>query len=635
MANPSFAQDAEKARLDGLSINTNPSYPRPPLASNNSCESSSSKNSAHPLQSPPDHLAAPQPFPPGGISAGQRGVANPTSYSADTSVYSSEDSRRANKQRANAIAWLYDYNGGPEDDDWLHVPGVERDQGIFSKAVGCCSISTRGLFNLGALVVLASGLLMLFAGYPILRHFLVNNLDRKAASFFGLGGTNGSGQVPLLPGLFALIDPDTPAKQHSWKNPVDGTSFHLVFSDEFETEGRTFWPGDDPFWEAVDLHYWVTGDYEWYSPEAINTTDGFLNVWMTEKTTHNLNFQSGMLQSWNKFCFQGGYVETSVILPGSHSDEGFWPAVWMLGNLGRAGYAGTTQGMWPYSYNECDVGTLANQTNPQKTGPNAAINAHGLYSDSVDNKISFLEGQRVSACTCPGEDHPGPRHDVGRSSPEIDVFETQVYNGHGSASQSFQIAPFDANYSWSQNPDVAQIHSPDTSFNTYTGGIYQEAVSAITKVPDTAYMHSGAVPVQMGVKWDPDWKGDGSGSITWFLDGKPSWSVSGNALGPNKFTEIGQRLIPTEPVSIVINLALSDGFQKIHWNQIDFPAVMKLDYIRVYQRDGQEDKITCDPDDHPTAKYIQDHIDVYSNINYTVFPQEKYAWPKNKFLGEC
>lgn len=24
--------------------------------------------------------------------------------------------------------------------------------------------------------------------------------------------------------------------------------------------------GDDPFWEAVDLNYWATGDLEWYDP---------------------------------------------------------------------------------------------------------------------------------------------------------------------------------------------------------------------------------------------------------------------------------------------------------------------------------------------------------------------------------
>lgn len=32
----------------------------------------------------------------------------------------------------------------------------------------------------------------------------------------------------------------------------------LVFSDEFNEEGRSFYPGDDPYWEAVDLHYWGT-----------------------------------------------------------------------------------------------------------------------------------------------------------------------------------------------------------------------------------------------------------------------------------------------------------------------------------------------------------------------------------------
>ncbi len=31
----------------------------------------------------------------------------------------------------------------------------------------------------------------------------------------------------------------------------------LVFSDEFNTDGRTFYPGDDPYWEAENLHYWV------------------------------------------------------------------------------------------------------------------------------------------------------------------------------------------------------------------------------------------------------------------------------------------------------------------------------------------------------------------------------------------
>lgn len=50
--------------------------------------------------------------------------------------------------------------------------------------------------------------------------------------------------------------------QVSWQ---DGSEMELVFSDEFETEGRSFYPGDDPYWEAVDLHNWATNDLEWYA----------------------------------------------------------------------------------------------------------------------------------------------------------------------------------------------------------------------------------------------------------------------------------------------------------------------------------------------------------------------------------
>jgi hypothetical protein len=31
---------------------------------------------------------------------------------------------------------------------------------------------------------------------------------------------------------------------------------------------------------------------------------------------HNQTYRSGMLQSWNKFCFTSGYIEVAVTLPG-------------------------------------------------------------------------------------------------------------------------------------------------------------------------------------------------------------------------------------------------------------------------------------------------------------------------------
>lgn len=86
-----------------------------------------------------------------------------------------------------------------------------------------------------------------------------------------------------------------------------------------------------------------------------------------------------MISTWNQFCFTGGYVEAAVSLPGANNVEGsvvpppslsveltvfsLWPAIWSMGNLGRAGYGGSLDGMWPYTYDSCDVGTLANQTN--------------------------------------------------------------------------------------------------------------------------------------------------------------------------------------------------------------------------------------------------------------------------------
>lgn len=125
-------------------------------------------------------------------------------------------------------------------------------------------MSARGLLNVAALTILVLGLLTLFAGYPIISHYTKEEVGNKGG--FNIGGSNGSGQVPEIPGLAMLVDTDTPSNARTFKSKVDGSSYHIVFSDEFETPGRTFWPGDDPFWEAVDIYYAATGDYEYYSP---------------------------------------------------------------------------------------------------------------------------------------------------------------------------------------------------------------------------------------------------------------------------------------------------------------------------------------------------------------------------------
>jgi len=74
---------------------------------------------------------------------------------------------------------------------------------------------------------------------------------------YNIGGINASGQIPTLTGNWGLIDIDTPKDVYTLASWAGGTQLQLVFSDEFNVDGRTFYPGDDPYWEAENLHYWV------------------------------------------------------------------------------------------------------------------------------------------------------------------------------------------------------------------------------------------------------------------------------------------------------------------------------------------------------------------------------------------
>ena len=54
-----------------------------------------------------------------------------------------------------------------------------------------------------------------------------------------------------------------------------------------------------------------------------------------------------------------------------------------------------------------------------------------------------------------------------------------------------------------------------------------------------------------------------------------------------------------------------------NWQAIDpttmtFPSEMRIDYVRVYQREDHEN-VGCDPPDYPTMKYINDHPAAYSS----------------------
>lgn len=210
-----------------------------------------------------------------------------------------------------------------------------------------------------------------------------------------------------------------------------------------------------------------------------------------------------------------------------------------------------------YTYDSCDVGTLANQTWPNGTSPAAA-----LVSGNDGGVLSVLPGQRLSACTCPGEDHPGPDVSVGRSAPEIDLIEGQVELSvqHGRVSQSFQIAPFDDEYQVDNTTGKATIYDEEmTHYNSYRGGPYQQAASGLTLLPDRIYNNqitggkSGEFSV-FSFEYSAYPEEREKGYIHWVTDGKPAWTLYADAIDANPRVEIGRRMISEEPMYMVSRL---------------------------------------------------------------------------------
>ncbi|KAH9919444.1 beta-glucan synthesis-associated [Epithele typhae] len=511
-----------------------------------------------------------------------------------------------------------------DDDDDLHKPEYGRGKRSY------CSL--RGILNVTVIIILILALLTLFICYPMLDFF--QNEARNLAITANTA-INGTGQSATDVPSFKIpkpIDDDTPEDAKS-RTGFDGEQYELVFSDEFNLDGRTFFPGDDPYWEAVDIWYGATADQEWYDPRQVITKNGALQITMEQVTdtslNHNLPYRSGMLQSWNKFCFTSGYIEVAMTLPGPTSST-------------RA--TATTDGTWPYSYDSCDVGTFPNQTFADGSGPAAALNSAASRT-KYNNELSWLPGQRLSSCTCPGEDHPGPSNSKGRGVPEIDIIEAEANKTSligQVASQSAQFAPFSHDYTYiNDTQDAWWVYDESvTRPNDYKGSAIQQAVSGLSNLPDDMFQGSGANFRTLGFEYWANPSQRDEGFITWQVDGKATVRVGASAMAADSITQVGQRIIPEEPMSIVLNLGISSNWQTIDLTTMEFPAIMQIDYVRVYQRSGSTN-VGCDPPDYPTKDYIEKHPEAYSNADLLSWAQPSpagagYAWPKNSaYAGSC
>jgi beta-glucan synthesis-associated protein KRE6 len=124
----------------------------------------------------------------------------------------------------------------------------------------------------------------------------------------------------------------------------DATPLALVFSDEFEVEGRTFNDGDDPRWTALRGKPSSNSQVNYYNPDLVGTRGGNLELNMSttsvtyptysEPASASAFFQTGYVESWSKVCLTGGGIaEMRARLPALSTQPGLWPAFWLFGNL--------------------------------------------------------------------------------------------------------------------------------------------------------------------------------------------------------------------------------------------------------------------------------------------------------------
>ena len=70
--------------------------------------------------------------------------------------------------------------------------------------------------------------------------------------------------LAAAPAVFAAagkgwVDPDTPEEALTVTSEVDGSTFDLVYSDEFEVDDRSFDDGHDPAWTALEKDDYTNG----------------------------------------------------------------------------------------------------------------------------------------------------------------------------------------------------------------------------------------------------------------------------------------------------------------------------------------------------------------------------------------
>ncbi|KAF8332883.1 beta-glucan synthesis-associated protein-domain-containing protein [Amanita rubescens] len=187
--------------------------------------------------------------------------------------------------------------------------------------------------------------------------------------------------------------------------PFDSEEYELVFPDEFETLGQTFYQAETATGKRTARRAMTL-------PTLSNRTEPHPQLPFTVADNHNLPLLEQILL-FNR-----------------------WPGAWTMGKLARPGYPTTTSGMWFYTYDSCDVGTFPNQIYPTASAPASAV--YSAFSKSKSNHAV----SRPQANVSPLVPAPAPNKGsaVQQTAPSLAEVPSDMFQGSGSSGVSLPWA---------------------------------------------------------------------------------------------------------------------------------------------------------------------------------------------------
>ncbi|OWZ18900.1 Beta-glucan synthesis-associated protein [Phytophthora megakarya] len=497
-------------------------------------------------------------------------------------------------------------------------------------------------------------------------------------------------------GLWPWIDVDTPEDAYNLTSSR-GETWKLVMSDEFNVPGRNFSPGVDHMWTALEMPDGVNAALEYYSVNMTSTvkeSDGrgvFQIKTMEEENitytvwnnyakpagfeTHYMYYRAGMVQSWNKFCFQGGRMEVVAMLPGTTSSSnpdmgnvngrvkttGFYPT-WPATTNATPSYNRVKGSVRVMAILAMDLILIKEEEHrkliywkeetiganfpgiPTKTyaarnhdswyqglryAPNSLCSVDGSLKQDPDTVIANVK-KGITSNTCSGV-NTCPASGDGYS--DLDLIDGKGTR-HWGVNDVGGCMPLINGYTG------AFLCDPDSSNSKCSSPLGAEEPKSKVMAPFEYQMDaiSANWPVQLAaytsyLKYQVEWVMGPTGYLRWMLEDIvifeiPSESVENVPQDDNNSNP--KKLMLEEPMYVIFNVALStswgtsppnagspcrgDGSNAQNNAICDgFPMYLKIDYIRIYQdlSANSSMSIGCDPSTHPTKQWIEDHIDEY------------------------